>query len=97
MSATPRYGAKVFEHKKTEISSSTNGVRLPEVGDYLIHCFIIVSVYTIYGTDMLYFFTFTTCFGLMWPSSGTLSLAVNKYWQKRQVNKGRKRRKNVCF
>jgi hypothetical protein len=32
---------------------------------------IIVSVYAIRGIDTPYVFTITTCFGLLWPSSGT--------------------------
>jgi hypothetical protein len=36
----------------------------------------VVSVNTTRGTDIPYVFTFTTCFGLMWPSSGTLGLTI---------------------
>jgi hypothetical protein len=39
--------------------------------------FITVSIYTICGTDTPYVFAFTACFGLMWPSSGTLGLTHN--------------------
>jgi hypothetical protein len=42
--------------------------------------FITVSAYTIRGTDTTYVFTFTTCFDLMWPSSGTLGLTITYFF-----------------
>jgi hypothetical protein len=45
-----------------------------------ILCFINVSVYTIRGTDIPYVFTFTTCFDLMWPSSGTWGLTITYFF-----------------
>jgi hypothetical protein len=39
-------------------------------------CFIIIFVYTIRGIGTPYVFTFTTRFGLMWPSSGTVDLTI---------------------
>jgi hypothetical protein len=41
-----------------------------------IRPFFIVYFYTIRGTDIPHFFNFTTCFGLMGPSSGTLGLTI---------------------
>jgi hypothetical protein len=44
-------------------------------------CFIIVSVYTICATDMYTIrFSFTTGFGLMWPSSGTLGITTTYFF-----------------
>jgi hypothetical protein len=45
-------------------------------------CFIIVAVYTIRGTGKPYVFTFTTCFDLMWPSSGTLGLTITYFFSR---------------
>jgi hypothetical protein len=45
-------------------------------------CFVIVSVHTIRGTDIPYVFTFTACFGLMWPSSGTLGLTITYFFSR---------------
>jgi hypothetical protein len=44
-----------------------------------ITMFIIISVYTIRGIDIPYVSTFTTCFRLMWPSSGTLDLTITHF------------------
>jgi hypothetical protein len=43
-------------------------------------CFIMFTVYTIHGTDTPYVFTFTACFDLMWPSSGTLGLTITCFF-----------------
>jgi hypothetical protein len=43
-------------------------------------CYITVFVCTIRGTDIPYVFTFTTCFSLMWPSSGTLGLTITYFF-----------------
>jgi hypothetical protein len=41
---------------------------------------VIVSIYTIHGTDTPYIFTLTACFSLMWPSSGTLGLTITYFF-----------------
>jgi hypothetical protein len=44
------------------------------------YVFITVFVYTIPGIDTPYVFKFTTCFGVMWPSSCKFDLSITYFF-----------------